>query len=127
MRKYLLYLLTISLSFLFCGCKDDEDNPDNQYYVKYEADVKSVYIGNTITYTVNTDKGTQTYQSGKSFSETYGPVKKGFKASVTADATNWHAADCEARIYVSRGSEPFVLKAYKSGGKTVTISYKVDY
>lgn len=113
-----------------CGTNNNDEPTSSsfeEYYVKYEADVKSVYIGNNIKYTVYTDTGVQTFTSGKTFSQTFGPVKKDFEASITADANSWEIADCNVRIYVCRGNEPFALKANKSGGKAVTVSYIIDY
>lgn len=97
------------------------------YYIKYEATVNSIYTGNNIKYIVNTDKGFQTFTNGKSFSQTFGPVKKGFHAKITADASSWYQADCDVKIYVCRGSEPFSLKAHNSGGKKVYVTYLIDY
>ena len=114
------------------GCSEEPEynntsEPEKEYYVKYEATVTSVYLTNNITYTVNTERGIQTFKSGKSFSQTFGPFEKGFKASINVDATNLDQASTDAKIYVCRGSEPFALKANNTGGKQVSISYTIDY
>lgn len=133
-----LKLAIVFLVFALSGCvKNNEDEPDNPsstpssdveyaYYVKYESAVSSIYIGE-IFYTVNTDKGVQTFQSDKIFSEVFGPVKKGFKATIRADASRLHVANSEVRIYVCRGNEPFALKACKSGDKAVSVTYTIDF
>ncbi|MDE6338990.1 MAG: hypothetical protein K2K97_04285 [Muribaculaceae bacterium] len=125
-----IHLTTILL--LMVGCSGNTDEPkssaeNTEYYVKYEAVVTSRYITNNISYTVAAENQNKTFQSGKTFSETFGPVRKGFKASITANATNLSIADCSVSIYVSRGSEPFALKANKSGGRLVSTSYTIDY
>ena len=133
MIKYLKYVFLIPFLISLCGCDDDkEGDPEypssgSEYYVKYEGTVKTPYITNDIKYSVVTENGSITFTSGTSFSQTFGPVKKGFLAGITADATNIGNAQCEVRIYVCRGSEPFALKATDSGGKYVTAVYTIDY
>lgn len=135
MKAYLKYFLLSTITLILWSCSEEsrdepeiaDPTPVAEYYVKYEAAVTSVYLGNNIIYTVRTDKGSQTFTSGKSFSQTFGPVEKGFIATFTADASHWFQADCEVRIYVCRGSEPFALKAYASGGMMASTSYKIDY
>ena len=132
MRIYINLVFAV-ISIFLMGCSNSkEDEPSNslvetEYYVKYEATVKSAYSTNNISYTVATDNQIQTFKSGKSFTETFGPFKKGFEAYITADARNLYSANCDVRIYISRGNEPFALKANKSGGKLVSTSYKIDY
>lgn len=125
MKNYLKFIILATFTFILFSCSDDE--PSSAYYVKYEASVKSVYIGDNIKYTVKTENGFKTYTSGKSYSQTFGPVKKGFNAKITADARDWNIADCEVKIYVCRGEEPFALKSSNSGGKLVSTSYTIDY
>ena len=130
MSRYLYTLLFIPLIFVLGCARDDEPNDmssNAEYYVKYEAIVESVYIGNSIKYTVNTDKGSYTFTTGKTFSQTFGPFNKGFRASITADASSWNQAKCDVRIYVCRGSEPFALKANNYGDKKASVSYTIDY
>ena len=123
-----LILLLFTLSLVLCGCSNDDDLSAD-YYVKYEATVTSQY-GGSIKYTVNTETGSETFESGKSFSQIFGPVKKGFQASITADskALNY-VSNSNVKIYVCRGSEPFALKANNSSsiGKIVSASYTIDY
>lgn len=127
------YMALAGLSIILMGCSNSkEDEPsspslETEYYVKYEASVNSVYLTNSISYTVAVNNQFKTFKSGKSFTETFGPFKKGFEATITVDASILSIADCDARIYVSRVNEPFVLKAYNSGGKIVSTSYTIDY
>lgn len=132
MYKCLNFILVLSLILVLMGCATNNGNePDNpysnaDYFVKYEASIKSVY-SNTANYTVRTENGSEVFKSGRSFSQTFGPFKKGFEAAITVDAHDWNQADCEARIYICRGDEPFVLKAHDSGWKGVYVSYTIDY
>lgn len=147
LKKY-LYLVPLILSTLILGgCGEDEpisskkpsldtentdntDNKDNEtpiYYVKYEAHVTSVFSSvKNVDYKVNTDKGSQTFTSGTSFSKIFGPFEKGFNASITADSRNY-STECFVEIYVCRGNEPFALKANNSGKNKVTTSYTIDF
>lgn len=130
--KHLKYLLLFSLSFIVFGCGGDNDDEPNtpgsvaEYYVKYEASIVS-YRNGTVKYTVNTETGEKIFSSGKSFSQTFGPVEKGFHASIKVDAKNVVGASSNIRIYVCRGNEPFALKANKSGESTVSASYTIDF
>lgn len=126
-----LKIFFVAMLFVFSGCNDsgEPDNPSagGEYYVKYEAYVKSIYVGYTVKYTVDTDKGRQVFEASNSFSQTFGPLKKGFKTSITADASSCYRADCDVRIYVCRGQEPFALKASNSGDKIVSATYVIDF
>lgn len=133
MANPLKFVLFIFLSLILCNCQDKNETepiiptPNDDYYVKYEADITSVYIGNSIKYTVTTENGKQTFVSGKTFTQTFGPVKEGFVASITADASGWEQAYCYVKIYVSRNNEPFALKANNSSSKMSSASYTIDY
>lgn len=126
----IICLLFISLTLVLWGCGDDEpSNPssDAEYYVRYEATVSSKYKNGYVKYTVITETGPETFTSGKSFSRTCGPFKKGFHATISANANDLYPADCNLRIYVSHKDEPFVIKANKYGGEMITLSYIIDY
>lgn len=140
-------LLKVALLFIFpllmvsCG-GDDIDEPDMptgqpsqndtkaEYYVRYDATI-STSKQSTFKYSVSTDSGSKTFETeAHTFSETFGPVKKGFIASIFVDASNLsYAANCSCvvKIYVCRGKEPFALKATASGDKTATTSYTIDF
>lgn len=127
MKKYLKYLLFITFTTILWGCGGDDEpdnNADAEYYVKYEAVVSSFYTG-TVTYNVTTEKGIQKFESGKSFSQTFGPLKKGFNTMITANTQNLFRADCNLRIYIARGTEPFALKANITGSGVVTAKYTI--
>lgn len=132
LEKNFFCCIVTGLMLTFSGCGDDNDNePDmptntpvveQEYYVKYEAKVTSIYTG-TLRYIVNTDNGSKTFIEGKNFSKTFGPVKKGFNASIEADLSGWFSGYADVYIYVCRGSEPFALKA----SSRTSVQYKIDY
>ena len=105
--------------------KEEEEKEEvAEYYVKYVAKSLNRYISITGV-TVATDNGTQTfnYSSNAKYSweQTYGPVKKGFRASITV--TGNKIGNIE--IYCCRGSEPFALKASRSGSGS--LQYTINY
>lgn len=136
MKTYsLLGILLFFCAFSFISCDKDDterndipekapnEEPTASYYVKYEArgSVKN-YIESII---VTTDKGSETITHRMSWSQTYGPVPKGFRASITAIG-GWPTVN----IYVCRGEEPFVLKKTSSSGSSTSstsASYTIDY
>lgn len=136
MRKYTLFISCLVLSLFLCCCsKDDDPSPSlskAEYYIKYEGTVSrggggsSTYLDKA-NYIVSTETGTQTFESKGSFSQTFGPVKKGFTANFTIDPIKTVTTYCNAKIYVSRNNEPFALKANKIEEKTVSVSYTIDY
>lgn len=134
MRKSLKCLLLLSLSFILWGCGNDDDEPNDpssgEYYVKYEASITDPYGSSgkkTSKYTVNTENGKETFNSGRSFSQTFGPVKKGFHAFIKSEC-DFVTTNNNVRIYVCKGSEPFSLKANKSSKEnTVSTSYTIDF
>lgn len=78
-----------------------------------------------MTVAVNTESGMQTISVSSlngylGFSETYGPVSKGFNASITAFIEPGRPS---TRIYVCRGEEPFVLKATGENKSEYVIDY----
>lgn len=130
--KRIITLLSISLILLsFSACTSDEPyvpdchteeetitEPEANYYIKYLAQgnrnagwIKSI--------TVNTESGEKTItKQMSSWNETYGPVPKGFQASIKVSGY------CEKTyIYVCRGEEPFVIKVE---GKS-SASYTIDF
>ena len=139
MRKSTLFISCLVLSLFLCCCsKDDDPSPSSskaEYYVKYEGTVSrngnygagsGAYLDKA-NYIVSTETGTQTFESKGSFSQIFGPVKKGFTANFTIDPIKTVTTYCNAKIYVSRNNEPFALKANKMEEKTVSVSYTIDY
>ena len=135
-NKYILrgiFFTVFSIAFGSCSeeeqfvrlpDKEEEKEEVAEYYVKYVAKSLNRYISITGV-TVATDNGTRTFNySGNakySWEQTYGPVKKGFRASITV--TGNKIGNIE--IYCSRGSEPFALKASRSGSGS--LQYTINY
>lgn len=111
-QRFLLFIALLCSAFTMSSCSDDDDEETDQYYIKYEAcitantaDAKNI-VGLTtptgITYSTIIGS-TDTWQA------TYGPVSKGFEASMTAsnfENSSYHTF----RISVSKNGSPFVVK-----------------
>lgn len=135
--KKIIYNLFLFITFtsFFYSC-DEEENfvrfPDKEeekeefaeYYVKYVANSLDRYFSITGV-TVSTDNGTQSFNyssnARKSWEQIYGPVKKGFRANITVKGNKIG----DVKIYCSRGSEPFALKASRSGSGS--LQYTINY
>lgn len=120
-RVLLLLCLILGMSFCTKDHGEEEvvipDIPEQQaeYYVRYRAYTTTYVFINGVT--VTTPKGTESFKGRMSgFDQTFGPVPKGFKCSISADAK-------KVEIYVCRGAEPFSLKA--TG--TTSASYVIDF
>lgn len=115
MKKHLVLFLSLAATIMMASCTKDDAN----YYVRYEAEACNPYPGYLLL-GVNTENGLQTIEVSRNvFSETYGPVQKGFHAAIYISSVRATSAS----IYVSKGEEPFVLKAT---GQT-SAEYVIDY
>ena len=118
MKKHLLLLLALVATLMMASCTK------GNYYVKYEVSAPSshFYGGGTMTLNLNTESGMQNITNSNSmYSGTFGPVSKGFEASISASVN--YPSNIRTSIYVSKGQEPFVLKA--SG--TSSAQYVIDF
>lgn len=134
-RIALLLSLTIvcGLSFLSCS-SGDEPKGKADYYVKYEVYMRTNHINATKKITVSTDNGVKSYKcsdsSSFSWEATYGPVSRDFIANLNCTVDNGsyaYASEIQARIYICRGQEPFVVKAEGEGKTTLSLNYQIDF
>ena len=113
-----ILVILIALS----SCKKDETNTttNDDYFVKYVIKGNGTYIYFS-DFSVNTDQGNVSFSGYQyhSWNQTYGPVKKGFRASVSVQSSY-----VTTEIYVSKNNGPFALKASKSDGGS---SYTIDF
>lgn len=139
--KIILILLLVLACF---GCskksgtasQEPESEPTKEeqaeYYVKYITDVTSRHVFPNRQVVVASENGSITLQ-GVEIETVIGPVKKGFTCSLrTAPlSSNEDLTDTSyiAYIYVSRGSEPFALKAMQQVRSIEghNISYTIDF
>lgn len=129
--------------FCFCAllflssCANNIIPLEDDYFVKYEAFIETWGPQRVIeaTYIITTDKGNQQVTTtNNKWSETYGPVKKGFVAYFSGKAQVQFSDDIPMTlsIYVCRKDEPFTKKAQiasngRTGVVTASVSYTIDY
>ena len=126
MNKFLkitTVFLAIFIALSSCKKEETKNTTKDDYYVKYLIKGNGTYIYFS-DFSVNTDQGNVSlsgYQY-KSWNQTYGPVKKGFRASVSVGSPI-----VTVEIYVSKNNGPFALKASKSGDNSSTSSISQSY
>ncbi|RZK10140.1 MAG: hypothetical protein EOO46_11695 [Flavobacterium sp.] len=132
MKKILkITAVCLAIFITISSCKKNETetntNTNDDYYVKYAITGNGAYIYFS-DFSVNTDQGNKSFSGYqyKSWTQTYGPVKKGFNTSVSVKSSL-----VTVEIYVSKNNGPFALKASKSGGNSSTTniaqSYTIDF
>ena len=135
MKHILLSFLICPFFFIACSSNDEDCNvaepEETRYYVRYELKTKAQYTNQSSTLRIATEKGIeeQRFHGGNSWEATYGPVKKGFKTSISCSMSGGDSrwTNIHARIYVSREKEPFVLKAEGNDGADLSLSYTIDF
>ena len=110
------------ITFSSCG-KEKTDKTTDNYYIRYTITGNGAY-GRFSNWTATTPQGTYTnngYQT-RSWSQTYGPIKKGFKGEVRIGNSIGNAPTID--IHVSKNSEPFALKVTATGNYA---SYTINF
>ena len=125
MKKLIIALFFIG-SLVSCGSDDSMDIPpvveNDIYFVEYTIQGTGSY-GRFMNWTATTPNGIYS-NSGvqvRSWSETYGPVEKGFKCSVQIDDYIWDKPTIDIRV--SKNDESFVSKASVKG---TTATYEIE-
>lgn len=144
-KNLLLFFVTFMFSFAFVSCSKDNDNEKKEpiateepvaieeparYYVKYEVSFTSHDRYPTGVVKITTEKGTQKInleQETKTvtWEGTYGPVDKGFKASL--ECSTLYSNSIHGRIYACREKEPFVIKAEGERSSPLLLDYSIDF
>ena len=136
MKKLLFFGATLLL--MFVSCSKDDDVPEVpvepvRYYVKYEVTFNTQHINAPRHINFTNENGSQTISLTNEaktviWDRTYGPVDKNFVASLDCNVENYqYSSNIHAKISISRDQEPFVLKAERSGTRSVTLQYKIDF
>lgn len=130
--KRILFVGIAFMTMQICfSCSKEETNPQqsepenkSEYYVKFEANCIGSYshLNNISVSTSNGSYSTTNYL-GRSFSETFGPVPKGSRASISVFPTGTSTNNVTTAIYVSKDNGPFALKARG----TNKCSYTIDF
>lgn len=129
-----IILLLFSMFSISCSEQDDvptlEETPSeeevvkDEYYVQYEVGgisqiVKSLSVATPWGKTNGIPPGSST----RSWSETYGPVYKGFRAYISASGSGPLFI---VSIRVSKNGGPFALKVSSEGSGGASASYTIE-
>ena len=123
-RAILMPIGALAILF-FLGCKKNinDNNEIVSYYVKYNIKGNGTY-GRFSDWTATIPQGIYSnngYQE-RNWSQTYGPLNKGFKCEVQIG--NYIGGAPVIEIHVSKNSEPFALKVSRTGNAA---SYIIDF
>ena len=126
------FIFTLGVANWGC-CKDDIKS--DEYYVKYEVNSSTIYIGGKldVQLTAENNQYTTLQLPTRTPSEVIiGPVKKGFRASlkVSEVGNNYGHLRLYTQISVSKNDSPFALKGLDGSDEprtSVEISYTIDY
>lgn len=111
-----IIIAIVLLSGIACEKKLEAD----EYYVKYMLNSASIYSGGNLLVDVSKEDGsnlpTIIVPIRQDWEITIGPVKKGFKARLTATKSGWNGITAEnhlkiyLQIHISKNDGPFALK-----------------
>jgi len=92
----------------------------DEYYVKYMLNSTSIYSGQNLLVDISKEDGsnlpTIIVPVRQDWETTIGPVKRGFKARLTATKSGWNGITVEnhlkiyLQIHISKNDGPFALK-----------------
>lgn len=125
MNKVLkITMISLAIFMTLSSCKKDETETatNDDYYVKYAITGNGTYIYFS-DFSISTDQGNKSFSGYqyRSWNQTYGPVKKGFNASVSVKSSL-----VTVEIYVSKNNSPFALKASNAGSNSQVL-YIIDF
>ena len=138
MKKLALFLMTICL-FISCSqdpnilTEDQDSIPKDEYYIQYAVSGYAVYSISISTPNGQYRTGFSHIDSQKtsSWSEIYGPVERGFTATISATGKSSTKKPLKVTIHVSKNGAPFTLKGSAGGpystGTSVGTSYTIDF
>ena len=134
-RLGLIWGLIFAIGITNSGCKKDDNTNNDTYYVKYQVNSSSIYIGGTLNVEItgaNNQISTFIIKTRSPWETTIGPVNKGFTAnlSVSEIETNFGHLTLQAQILVSKNSSAFALQQSDDSNSprtSVQINYTINY
>jgi len=128
----LILPVILALAIINFGCKKEEND---EYYVKYEVNSSTIYFEGKLNVKLINEKNqiTNLTINTRSVWETIiGPVKKGFKASLSVSEVgdNYGHLTLYTQISVSKNDSPFALKEIDNSDvprTSLQITYIIDY
>ncbi|MEZ4892811.1 MAG: hypothetical protein R3A50_09800 [Saprospiraceae bacterium] len=133
--KWILWVCVFSLGIINFGCCKDEETGTDEYYVKYEVNSSTIYLGGKLNVELNAENNQNISLQINTRSEwetVIGPVNKGFQASlkVSEAGNNYGHLMLYSQISVSKNGSPFALKVIDDSDvprTSVEIMYRIDY
>ncbi|RYE04599.1 MAG: hypothetical protein EOP51_35235 [Sphingobacteriales bacterium] len=116
-----LMLISVWSILSFTSCEKGETNETNDnFYVKYVIKGNGAY-GRFSNWTATTPQGMYTNSGTQvsGWSQTYGPLTRGFKCEVRIG--NSIGASPTIEILVSKNNEPFALKVTNTGNSATYV------
>lgn len=119
-----------------CNCEDDNTViVKDEYYVKYEVNSSTIYMGGKLNVILKTEKNSNaniTIDQRVLWETVIGPVQKGFDATLKVDAVSetFNQLKLYTNIYASKNGSPFALKksdASETPRSSVQSNYLIDY
>jgi hypothetical protein len=133
-RIGLIWGLIIAVGIIYSGCSKKDETSKDEYYVKYEVNSSTIYIGklNVVINAENNQNKSITINSQTPWETVIGPVKKGFESnlSVSEIGSNYGHLTLYTQISVSKNSSPFALKKIDNSDVPRTsaqINYTIDF
>lgn len=128
--RIIALLIIAFIGIYSSGCSKDDDN---EYYVKYEVDSKTIYYGGKLNVTVKTEtnnNATYIINTRSEWETIIGPVRKGFNATlhIVQEGSDSHLK-LYTQISVSKNGDPFVLKSIDGSDEprdSVYLNYKIE-
>jgi hypothetical protein len=142
-KKMLGFLFIIIFGFFNFGCDNGNNDSGNnnygnnnsdEYYVKYEVDSSTIYLGVKLNVTITNENNQNMniiINARAPWETIIGPVKKGFntKLKVTCEEA-YNTLKLYTQISVSKNGSPFALKKIDGSDtsrNSVQINYTIDY
>ncbi|MCL2436045.1 MAG: hypothetical protein FWD09_07940 [Lentimicrobiaceae bacterium] len=134
-RMGLILALIVTIGVINLGCKDNEEEDDSEYYVKYELNsTADFHVGGTLNVTINKEDNktmTESINTHTPWETIIGPVKKGFNATLSARHEDGAARlRIFTQISVSKDGAPFILRKIDDNEvprNAVQINYTINF
>lgn len=128
------FISAVALNFS-CSKENTTDTKNDEYYVKYEVNSSTIYIGgklNVILKGEDNQNKNFAINTRSPWETVIGPVKKGFQANLSVNdiGNNFGHLTLQAKISVSKNGSPFALKENDGSNAprtSVQINYVIDY
>ena len=130
MKKVFVSIVIIILSLFLFSCGNDE--PDSNYYVKYEVQAYSTQVISEMEVEITTENGVEVKRVPATWDGTFGPISKSTPIILKVSYPGQYYLmnmRFSGRILISKDNTPFVLKAeqHTTNGEAISLIYNIDY